>query len=209
MASIFCSPVYQSPSSLLNSSLRSFVRCKSQYLQRCIRQRPFSVQPSLYKQHHPPASKGPTIRETIRENIYTIPNALTVSRILACPVLGWSILNSNFKLATGLLVYAGLTDLADGYLARRFKMHSVLGTILDPAADKALMTTLTVTLAMKGCLPAPVAVVILGRDILLVLAAFKIRYTSKHSRGIGISPSLQPKSVQPKSARSIRHYNFS
>ncbi|KAK0501583.1 CDP-alcohol phosphatidyltransferase-domain-containing protein, partial [Armillaria luteobubalina] len=115
---------------------------------------------------------------TIRENIYTIPNALTVSRILACPVLGWSILNSNFKLATGLLVYAGLTDLADGYLARRFKMHSVLGTILDPAADKALMTTLTVTLAMKGCLPAPVAVVILGRDILLVLAAFKIRYTS-------------------------------
>ncbi len=118
-------------------------------------------------------------------------------------------------------------------------MHSVLGTILDPAADKALMTTLTVTLAMKGCLPgvsllkicrledltkagvAPVAVVILGRDILLVLAALKIRYTSlpppvrvqfyvndstasclrKHSPGIGISPFLQPKSVQPKSAR--------
>ncbi|KAK0438062.1 CDP-alcohol phosphatidyltransferase-domain-containing protein [Armillaria borealis] len=178
MASIFCSPVYQSPSSLLNSSLRSFVRCKSQYFQGCIQNRPFSVHSSLYKQHRPPTPKGPTIRETIRENIYTIPNALTVSRILACPVLGWSILNSNFKLATGLLVYAGLTDLADGYLARRFKMHSVLGTILDPAADKALMTTLTVTLAMKGCLPAPVAVVILGRDILLVLAAFKIRYTS-------------------------------
>ncbi|PBK99752.1 hypothetical protein ARMGADRAFT_920016 [Armillaria gallica] len=178
MASIFCSPVHQSPSSLLNSSLRSFVRCKSQYFQGCIQNRPFSVHSSLYKPHRPPTPKGPTIRETIRENIYTIPNALTVSRILACPVLSWSILNSNFKLATGLLVYAGLTDLADGYLARRFKMHSVLGTILDPAADKALMTTLTVTLAMKGCLPAPVAVVILGRDILLVLAAFKIRYTS-------------------------------
>ena len=41
----------------------------------------------------------------------------------------------------------------DGFLARRFKMGSVLGTILDPAADKALMTTLTVTLAVKGMLP--------------------------------------------------------
>ncbi len=111
MASIFCSPVYQSPSSLLNSSLRSFVRCKSQYFQGCIQNRPFSVHASLYKPHRLPTPKGPTIRETIRENIYTIPNALTVSRILACPVLGWSILNSNFKLATGLLVYAGLTDL--------------------------------------------------------------------------------------------------
>lgn len=48
---------------------------------------------------------------TVRENIYTIPNLLTVSRILACPVLGWSIINNDFTLATGLLVYAGLTDL--------------------------------------------------------------------------------------------------
>lgn len=45
------------------------------------------------------------------------------------------------------------TPKADGFLARRFKMQSVLGTILDPAADKALMTTLTVTLAMRGLLP--------------------------------------------------------
>ncbi|KAH9940728.1 uncharacterized protein BXZ73DRAFT_98557 [Epithele typhae] len=51
----------------------------------------------------------------------------------------------------------------DGYLARRFKMQSVLGTILDPAADKILMTTLP-----------PVAVIILGRDVLLSLAAFYI-----------------------------------
>ncbi|KAG5725047.1 hypothetical protein E4T56_gene12403 [Termitomyces sp. T112] len=115
---------------------------------------------------------------TVRENIYTLPNALTVSRILACPVLGWSILDGNFHLATALLVYAGLTDLADGYLARRFKMQSVLGTILDPAADKTLMTTLTVTLAMQNQLPIPLAVIILGRDLLLSLSAFYIRYTS-------------------------------
>lgn len=74
-------------------------------------------------------------------------------------------------------------------------MQSVVGTILDPAADKILMTTLTVTLAMKDLIPGvclckhargvgvyaavvPVAAIILGRDVLLSLAAFYIRYTS-------------------------------
>ncbi len=47
----------------------------------------------------------------MRDNIYTVPNLLTVSRIIACPVLGLAIVNDNFYLATGLLVYAGLTDL--------------------------------------------------------------------------------------------------
>jgi hypothetical protein len=86
---------------------------------------------------------------------------------------------------------------ADGYLARRYGMRSVLGTILDPAADKILMTTLTVTLTMKELIPGllcvkfayfsmrihspaavPLAVIILGRDVLLSLSAFYIRYTS-------------------------------
>ncbi|KAG7094133.1 hypothetical protein E1B28_007745 [Marasmius oreades] len=117
-------------------------------------------------------------KPTLRENIYTLPNLLTTSRIIACPVIGYSILHGQFHVATSLLVYAGLTDLADGYLARRFNMQSVLGTILDPAADKALMTTLTVTLTMKGMIPIPLAALILGRDILLSLSAFYIRYTS-------------------------------
>ncbi|KAH7922632.1 hypothetical protein BV22DRAFT_1070143 [Leucogyrophana mollusca] len=125
-----------------------------------------------------PSERRPVEKPTIRENIYTIPNLLTVSRILACPVLGWAILHDDFYLATGLLVYAGLSDAADGYLARRFNMRSVVGTILDPAADKTLMTTLTVTLAVKGLLPIWLAGVIIGRDVLLSLSAFWIRYTS-------------------------------
>lgn len=112
------------------------------------------------------------LKGLIRENIYTIPNALTLSRILACPFLAWSIVNGNFAVATGLLAYAGVSDWVrkrvslpqalsstcfckqvDGFLARRYRMRSVLGTILDPAADKALMTTLTVTLTLKGMVP--------------------------------------------------------
>lgn len=116
-----------------------------------------------------PETKKP-ITKTIRENIYTIPNFLTLTRIAACPVLGWSIVSGNFELATGLVIYAGFTDLVsffhvfmdsssnislqlDGWLARRFNMGTVMGSILDPAADKALMTTLTVSLAMNGLLP--------------------------------------------------------
>ncbi|EIW58595.1 cardiolipin synthase [Trametes versicolor FP-101664 SS1] len=117
-------------------------------------------------------------RQAAMENIYTIPNLLTLSRIVACPVLGWAIVHDEFYLATGLLVYAGLTDLVDGWLARRFNMGSVLGTILDPAADKMLMTTLVVTLAVKDLIPVPLAAIILGRDVLLSLTAFYIRYTT-------------------------------
>jgi len=110
------------------------------------------------------------------ENIYTIPNAITASRILACPFLGWSVLSGEFAVATGILVYAGVSDWIDGYVARRYNMGSVLGTILDPAADKALMATLTVTLSMKGLLPIPLACIIIGRDVFLSVAAFFVRY---------------------------------
>ncbi|KZP01516.1 hypothetical protein CALVIDRAFT_532278 [Calocera viscosa TUFC12733] len=134
----------------------------------------------------PPTSPPPEPKQpaegpnppTLHENIYTLPNLLTTSRILACPVLGWAILHGEWTLATSLLAYAGVTDWLDGWMARRWGMRTVLGTILDPAADKALMTTLTVTLAMKGLLPVPLAVIILGRDSLLSISAFWWRYTS-------------------------------
>jgi len=125
-------------------------------------------------QHAQPQGQKPALRE----NIYTFPNLLSASRIAACPVLGWAILSDNYAAATGLLLYAGITDWVDGFLARKYQMASVLGTILDPAADKALVGTLVITLTMQGLLPAPLATIIVGRDLLLSLSAFYIRYTS-------------------------------
>ncbi|CAE6536531.1 unnamed protein product [Rhizoctonia solani] len=163
--------LYPSTSFLAVASLRSGAR-------------PFTtdrqLQISINSTPPSPKNEGP-IKEnkpTVHENIYTIPNALTVSRILSCPVLGWAILEGRYGLATGLLFYAGITDWVDGYLARKWNMRTVLGTILDPAADKTLMTTLTITLAMKGLLPVPLAVIILGRDVLLSISAFYYRYIS-------------------------------
>jgi len=91
---------------------------------------------------------------------------------------GWAILADSYAAATGLLLYAGITDWLDGFLARKYQMTSVLGTILDPAADKALVGTLVITLTIQGLLPLPLATVIVGRDLLLSLSAFYIRYTS-------------------------------
>jgi cardiolipin synthase len=90
---------------------------------------------------------------TPHENIYTIPNLLTFSRLVAAPVIGYLVLHDQHAWAVGLFAYAGLTDLVDGYIARRWNQQTVVGTVIDPMADKTLMTILTVCLAVKGALP--------------------------------------------------------
>ncbi|KAK0753426.1 CDP-alcohol phosphatidyltransferase-domain-containing protein [Schizothecium vesticola] len=113
-----------------------------------------------------------------RENIYTLPNLLTASRLVAAPFIGYAILHDQHALALGLFAYAGLTDLLDGWIARRWNLGTVLGTIIDPLADKALMTILTVTLAAQGALPLWLAALILGRDAALGVAAVYYRWIS-------------------------------
>jgi hypothetical protein len=90
---------------------------------------------------------------TPHENIYTVPNLLTFSRLIAAPFIGYAILHDAHTWALGLFVYAGVSDLLDGWIARRWKLQTVVGSIVDPMADKILMTVLTVSLAVKGALP--------------------------------------------------------
>ncbi|KAI9261115.1 CDP-alcohol phosphatidyltransferase-domain-containing protein [Sporodiniella umbellata] len=117
-------------------------------------------------------------KKEIRENIYTIPNILTFGRLLAAPYIGYLILEHDYNLALGLFGLAGFTDMLDGYIARKYNMKTLLGTIIDPAADKMLMTVMTITLAADGIIPVPLATIILGRDIGLVISAFYYRYIS-------------------------------
>ena len=98
-------------------------------------------------------SPKPTTPQEKHENIYTIPNILTFTRLVATPVIAYLILHHQPYLATGLLLYAGLTDLIDGWIARRWNLKSVVGTIIDPMADKFLMISLTGSLAWTGQLP--------------------------------------------------------
>jgi cardiolipin synthase len=90
---------------------------------------------------------------TPHENIYTVPNLLTFSRLVAAPFIGYAILHDAHTLALGLFAYAGVSDLLDGWIARRWKLQTVVGSVVDPMADKILMTVLTVCFAVQGALP--------------------------------------------------------
>ena len=90
---------------------------------------------------------------TPHENIYNIPNFLTVSRLIAAPVTAYLLVHDHHKWALAVFAYAGITDLVDGWVARRWKLQTVAGSVIDPMADKALMIILTVTLAVKGAIP--------------------------------------------------------
>lgn len=112
------------------------------------------------------------------ENIYTLPNILTFSRLLAAPAIGYLVLQNQHAWAVGLFAYAGITDLVDGWIARKWNQQTVVGSVVDPMADKTLMTVLVGCLAVNGTLPLPLATLILGRDISLAIAAIYYRYAS-------------------------------
>lgn len=141
-----------------------------------------SKEPAEKQRAEPPEPRKPLLEVltqlTPHENIYTVPNILTFSRLIAAPVIGYLVLHDYHAWAVGLFAYAGITDLVDGYIARRWNLQTVVGTIIDPMADKTLMTILTVCLAIKGALPVWLAGIILGRDVGLGIAAIYYRWIS-------------------------------
>ncbi|EGE00479.1 phosphatidyl synthase, partial [Trichophyton tonsurans CBS 112818] len=147
---------------------------------------PYSFVPRRWV-HHPTAASGqntgnekekPSTKAVVHENIYTIPNILTASRLVAAPVIGYSILTGSHTLALSLFAYAAITDLVDGYIARRWNQQTVVGTVIDPMADKFLMTIGVVCLAMKAAIPMWLAGLILARDVGLGFAAIYYRWIS-------------------------------
>ncbi|CAG2244367.1 CRLS [Mytilus edulis] len=130
-----------------------------------------------YTPHTPDKDSSKDIKD-IKEQIINIPNVLTMSRIVATPFLGYLVVQEAYTPAFCIFVVAGMTDVLDGYIARNFNQMTVLGSALDPLADKLLVSVLTVTLTMSSLMPVPLAVVILGRDVLLILASLYFRYIS-------------------------------
>lgn len=114
----------------------------------------------------------------IHEKIWNTPNVLTLSRLFAAPLVGYLILTSQPVWALSVFFYAGATDLIDGYLARHWNQRTIIGTIIDPMADKALMTIAVVSLVIQSHIPIWLGGLILGRDLGLALAAVRIRWIS-------------------------------
>jgi cardiolipin synthase len=82
----------------------------------------------------------------------------------------WAIAAGEMQIAFLLFLLAGLSDLIDGYLAKRFNMATELGAYLDPLADKALIVSIYVTLGIAGAIPRWLVILVVSRDIMIVSA---------------------------------------
>lgn len=107
----------------------------------------------------------------MKRQIFTLANQLTLLRLVLIPFFGMAILNGEYRWGLGLLVAAGLSDTLDGMLARWLKQRTPLGAYLDPIADKLLVSTAFVVLAVRGDVPWALTVLVLGRDVLIVVIA--------------------------------------
>jgi cardiolipin synthase len=98
----------------------------------------------------------------------TVPNAITILRILLVPPFVIFLLRGQFGGALAVFAVAGISDLIDGYVARRFRQQSKIGAFIDPLADKLLAGTAFVLLAMKSIIPDWLAVIVISREVVIV-----------------------------------------
>lgn len=100
-----------------------------------------------------------------------LPNLISLLRIALVLPLLWLIREGHYQDALLIALVAGLSDALDGFLARHFGWQSRLGGLLDPLADKLLLITALLALAMQGNLPAWLVLVVIARDLLIVVGA--------------------------------------
>ena len=98
----------------------------------------------------------------------SIPNLITLGRILLVPIVVWAIWSGAMWAAFVLFLAAGVSDGVDGFLAKRFHMTTVLGAYLDPLADKALIVSIYVTLGIQAVIPGWLVILVVSRDIMIV-----------------------------------------
>jgi cardiolipin synthase len=113
----------------------------------------------------------------------TVPNVITLLRMGLVPVFVFYLVHGHTRAALGLIVLAGVSDALDGAIARIFHQQSQLGAVLDPVADKLLLVSAYIVLA----LPSPnltlriqpwITGLVIARDVLLVLAALVLYFTA-------------------------------
>lgn len=112
-----------------------------------------------------------------------LPNAITVARIAACLPLVWLIVTGRHRLALWTALVIGLSDVLDGFLARRFGWQSRLGSLLDPAADKLFLMSAFLALGWIGAMPVWLIVLVLLRDLVIVVGALAYHRLVEPLRG--------------------------
>ena len=98
----------------------------------------------------------------------SLPNLITLGRLILVPLVIAMISAQQWAAAFVVFVVAGVSDGIDGFLARRFSLRTELGAYLDPLADKALLMSIYVTLAIEGVLPVAMAILVVSRDLMIL-----------------------------------------
>ncbi len=121
----------------------------------------------------------------VRDRVLTVPNALSVLRLVLVPVFLYLLLVAHARAwAVGVLMFSGFSDWADGKIARMVaNQSSRLGELLDPAVDRIYMVTVPVALAIYGAVPWWIVITLIGRDVVLAATLPVLR-----SRGLTALP---------------------
>ncbi|KAL7556852.1 hypothetical protein ACA910_016324 [Epithemia clementina (nom. ined.)] len=107
------------------------------------------------------------------QQLQSIPNWISMARICATPVLSYWIVTDQPTYAVVGCTIAAISDFLDGWLAKRWNMETVLGTYLDPLADKVIINGLSIAIWYSGTLPTPIVAVWLVKDIALMVATYE------------------------------------
>ena len=119
-----------------------------------------------------------------------IPNFLTICRILLTPILVIFLIRKDYTGALLVFAAAGISDALDGAIARLMKQKTRIGAILDPVADKLLLTSSYITLAVLGPIPEWLAVVVISRDVIII---FGVVILTLFQGGVEIKPTVLSK----------------
>jgi len=123
------------------------------------------------------AGAGAARDHAMKSRILTVPNQLTFLRLAFIPFFIMAIMYDRYALAIGILILAGVSDGLDGLLARGLNQKTPLGAYLDPIADKLLVSSSYLVLALKGRIAWWLAILVLGRDAGLLAACAVILLT--------------------------------
>jgi len=132
-----------------------------------------------------PEGRSEATRDAPSDRVVTVPNALSVVRLILVPVFLYLLLGVHeYGWAVGVLMFSGFSDWADGKIARLVaNQSSRLGALLDPAVDRIYMVAVPIALAIAGIVPWWIVAILLGRDVLLAATLPVLR-----SRGLTALP---------------------
>ena len=117
-----------------------------------------------------PQPGPPEASEQVSTAIRTVPNAVTLVRLLLMPVCAYLLATGRYGWGIALTAVVGSTDWVDGWLARRTGQVSRLGQLLDPLADRLLIASVAIALVFQGIVPWQAAVLLVARDLVLLCA---------------------------------------